>query len=301
MLCIGLRPPGGLDAYLFQTTMKFNQPLQPVIDLDSAREIGQRLCAARQGRQLSVGDVANLLMASDRQVIGLEHADCSCFYNTRFYAKVADKYARLLGLEETPSTMLFIADADMQPKVLSQNSVAENQSLCVAAVDGAMAEAPVLGQLRKGRSRLVLATLVMGITVCGLLALSSLDYASAVEPVLSSQTSIDPPQVQAVAEPVAVQSENPVAQGEVLLAFHAPCWVKVVPIRGNAEEKMYEAGESARLTLANLQTLIVGNVKAVELQSLEGRFNLVSLAASGNNVARVGGEQLAQVVGDLRR
>lgn len=280
--------------------MKFAQPPLPVIDPNCARDVGLRLFAARQARQLSVRDVGNHLKASDRQVIGLERGDCTPFYNSKFFANAADSYAKLLDLEVKPSTMLFAADSDVRVAVSDATHAVENQSGFAAADGEPMAAAHILRD-RKQRKRLAFAALVVAVMVGGPLTLSSLGDAGTTEPVSPHQPAIAPMQIQDAAAMVVTDAATGVPSGDVVLTFNAPCWVKVVPVHGASPEKTYAAGESVQLQLANLQTLVVGNVGAVEMKAAHGNIDLQSFADSGKNVVRISGAQIVQLDSDRGR
>lgn len=280
--------------------MKFAQPTLPVIDPNCARDVGLRLFAARQARELSVRDVANHLKASDRQVRGLERGDHATFYNTKFYAKAADGYARFVELDIRPSAMLFVAATEAQLGVADISDAGEHQGLSVGAVGDTMAVTTAIRQCNV-RKRLAFAALVVAVVVGGPLTLSSLGDAGTTEPVSTHRPAIAPMQIQDAAAMVVTDAATGVPSGDVVLTFNAPCWVKVVPVHGASPEKTYVAGESVQLQLANLQTLVVGNVRAVEMKAAHGNINLQSFADSGNNVVRISGAQIARLDSDLGR
>lgn len=80
------------------------------INVDKARALGVRFCGERNSRKLSTQDVADLLLLSKLQIIGLETGDMKSFYSAKMYGQAADKYAMQLGFDDKPSDSLFETD-----------------------------------------------------------------------------------------------------------------------------------------------------------------------------------------------
>jgi cytoskeletal protein RodZ len=85
--------------------------------------IGAQLADARMSLQVSVEDVASKLMLSRGQVVGLEQADASAFYNHAYFLKALRKYMAYIGmsqdlLDEEPddSYGLRMTLAEMPPR-----------------------------------------------------------------------------------------------------------------------------------------------------------------------------------------
>jgi transcriptional regulator with XRE-family HTH domain len=86
--------------------------------------IGAQLAAGRETRELSVEAVASKLMLSRGQVLGLEQADTTPFYNTEFFLRGLRKYMAFVNLpadlleddeEEEEEGGLRLLLADMGP------------------------------------------------------------------------------------------------------------------------------------------------------------------------------------------
>lgn len=91
--------------------MKIDQARKRLeINIDKARALGVRFCGERNARKLSTQDVADLLLLSKLQVIGLETGDMKSFYSAKMYGQSADKYAKQLGFNDKPSDSLFETD-----------------------------------------------------------------------------------------------------------------------------------------------------------------------------------------------
>lgn len=88
--------------------MKFDPPKnRPEIDLDKARALGIRFCGERNARNISAQEMADHLMLSKLQIVGLETGDIKSFYSAKMYAQSADKYAKFLNFADIPSEHLF--------------------------------------------------------------------------------------------------------------------------------------------------------------------------------------------------
>jgi Domain of unknown function (DUF4115) len=77
---------------------------------DSCRTIGAHLTAARETGQLSVEALASKLLLSKGQILGLEQADPSAFYNVDYYLRALRKYMAFMGV---PSYLL-VEDEDAE-------------------------------------------------------------------------------------------------------------------------------------------------------------------------------------------
>ena len=69
-----------------------------LVDEDCAKKLGLQLNAARLERGLAVEDLADALLFSKAQIVGLESADFSKFYSNRLYAQQARKYCEYIGV-----------------------------------------------------------------------------------------------------------------------------------------------------------------------------------------------------------
>ena len=88
----------------------------------ACRVIGAQLAAARDVRQLSIEAAASKLLLSRGQVLGLEQADTTPFYNTTFFLRGLRKYMAFMDIpqdllvddeeehEEEGALRLFLAD-----------------------------------------------------------------------------------------------------------------------------------------------------------------------------------------------
>lgn len=110
------------------------------------RAIGAQLAAARETRQISVDSIASKLLLSKGQVLGLEHANPSAFYNTTFFIRGLRKYMAAMQLppdllvedeEDADEDGLRLFLADVGP--VRTASPAQRLTLPIAAVAVAVA------------------------------------------------------------------------------------------------------------------------------------------------------------------
>jgi transcriptional regulator with XRE-family HTH domain len=86
------------------------------------RAIGAELAAVRQARQLSIETVASTLLLSKGQVVGLESAQASAFYNHDYFRRALRKYMRWADL---PVDVLDAPDEDEHEELRLQWGTAE--------------------------------------------------------------------------------------------------------------------------------------------------------------------------------
>ena len=89
------------------------------INLDKATAWGLRFSKERCARKLSTQDVADALLLSTQQIVGLENSNLQSFYNAKFFMQAADKYANYLGFEDQPSRCLFTTGGQCPPAELA--------------------------------------------------------------------------------------------------------------------------------------------------------------------------------------
>jgi cytoskeletal protein RodZ len=78
--------------------------------------------------------------------------------------------------------------------------------------------------------------------------------------------------------------------------FTAPCWVQITSSDGQVIERLYQVAEMLHLNLDQIASLVIGNVAGA--QALTDRGNPIDFNAfaSGGNVARINGQDLASLV-----
>lgn len=125
-----------------------SQP-RPQINPECTRTLGAQLREARELRKLSTQDVADKLLFSKNQVIGLEAGELKYFYGTKLYAQAADKYAAFMELPQCPSAILFdfgcpedtAIEAIAEAPAAAQKSSAPDTTVEPVVVEAAIAEA----------------------------------------------------------------------------------------------------------------------------------------------------------------
>lgn len=78
------------------------------LDEEVCATIGRQLAAARQSRRQSLGDVAERLLLSPRQVQGMETAEHDAFYSAEFYVTALRKYHAFFDLDPTPIDQVLV-------------------------------------------------------------------------------------------------------------------------------------------------------------------------------------------------
>ena len=280
--------------------MKLIDPGQrPEINQEIAGLLGSQLNAARNDLKLSITEVADKLLLSKQQVEGLETADLKSFYGSRLFAQAADKYAALLGLDETPSMILF--DRQTAQTEISPESMIKE----VSAIAGC---APTnLIQNPSSRKPLITAIVALCTIAIGGLFLYEPTRTIQVVPVQPSSTPQDPakadlqpsistPATQIISEnAVKADQAKATPQGQITLSLNNSSWIQTVELNGTRREKIYHAGDTLDLDPAKLQALIIGNVKAVQVKGPNGDISMSAFATPGSQVARLIGPQIHQL------
>ncbi len=92
---------------------------RPTLDEAVCARIGRELTAERASRQWTIGEVAERLLLSPRQVQGMEGADRDAFYSAEFYVTALRKYHALLGLSSSLIDQVLVPaglpDASLPP------------------------------------------------------------------------------------------------------------------------------------------------------------------------------------------
>lgn len=294
-------------------------PKRPEINLDKAKALGLRFCAERNARNLSHQDIADELLLSKLQAIGLENADLKSFYSAKMFAQAADKFAKYLGFEDKPSEGLFASRDESAPTALVVEPIAEDLAAEEVIAEPVIADALVATTAKKSRSfRTAFVTLLTaGVVVALYLAIRTTPTTAApqpepstkaVEPAAPTPTaetaSPQPPAEKAEplkTEPVkSVAIEKPsttesVTAGHIQIKFNESSWVQSVDKNGSKQEKVYRSGDALDLEPAKLQALVIGNASAVAVNGSKGAVSLKPYIAPGSQVARIIGSDIRKL------
>ena len=310
--------------------MKLMEPKhRPGIDLHQAHSLGIRFCAERNARKLSIPEVADALLLSKQQVVGLEIGDLKSFYGAKLYAQAADKYAVFLAFAEKPSaTLLLSCNADTVT-VDALEASTKNASASMAQPEAVVATsgetidistpASVNAVPRRNRmmNRFVLVTAL--IAVAGIVVYTQPTRPGAVS---TQQPPSPPAQANEVAQPATLTQQtreqtpapiespsekpevaassaddvkNVVPDGRIELTFSGASWVQAVDKNGSKQEKMYHNGDRLELNPGQLQALIIGNSNAVSINTAKGKIDLKPYIGQGSQVARIIGPDIRQL------
>ena len=304
--------------------------LRPEINLDNAKALGLRFCTERNARRESQQDIADALLLSKLQIIGLETGDKKSFYSAKMFGQAADKYAAYLSFEDKPSATLFSTNNDnpdnsvahiIEP-VTTEEAPIEVEEAFIANVEALSSDALP----RKSRSfKTALLAIVAGsVIIIGYLAVPTEPTAAAPqpEPVLKAAEASPPhnailipaqtaaatptPTAQAQAEqkePVKTEAvtkqtqteTSSVATGHILIKFSGSSWVQTVEKNGGKQEKIYKAGDTLDLEPAKLQALVIGNASSVTVSDSKADVSLKPYVASGSQVARIIGPDIRKL------
>ena len=294
----------------------------PVVDTDKARQLGMRLRCARESQACNPEDMADKLLLSKQQVLGLEAGEHTCFYGTKLYAQAADKYAALLQLDFRPSEQLFTAPKDEVAPVKPQQSITATTTAAIPIAPETprenITDNTVSNPAPRWMLRLTISAVVLvAVTIVGLAIFeqqsASPQRASLTQPLQNKASESQsapapepaaPPAVTpaAPAEPekpaLATSPSQPLAKddalptGSIRITFSGASWVQVVNSNGQKQERTYRDGESLVIQPEKLQALIIGNASVVSVSSNTGEIRLSPYVSAGSQVARLIGPQI---------
>lgn len=309
--------------------------LRPEINPYKAKALGLRFCTERNARRETQQDIADALLLSKLQIIGLETGDKKSFYSAKIFGQAADKYAAYLSFEDKPSATLFSTNIDnrdnsvahiIEPVAAEEAPIAVEEAV-IANVEALSSDAPP----RKSRSfKSALLTIVAGsVIIVGHLAVRTEPTAAAPQPEpvakateVSHPASAIPTSAEATAaipapttkaqaeqkepaktEPAKTEaatkqthtSMGSITPGHILIKFSSSSWVQTVDKNGGKQEKIYKAGDTLDLEPAKLQALVIGNASSVSVSDSKADVSLKPYVASGSQVARIIGPDIRKL------
>lgn len=309
--------------------------LRPEINLDKAKALGLRFCAERNARRESQQDIADALLLSKLQIIGLETGDKKSFYSAKMFGQAADKYAAYLSFEDKPSATLFSTNNDNRDNsvahiiepVATEKAPIEVEEAFIANVEAQSSDA----RPRKSRSfkTALLAIVAVSVIIVAYLAVRTEPTVAAPQPEpVAKAAEVSPPpnaiptptetaaatptptaQAQAEqkepakTEPVKTEAvtkqtqtaTSSVATGHILIKFSGSSWVQTVDKNGGKQEKIYKAGDTLDLEPTKLQALVIGNASSVSVSDSKADVSLKPYVASGSQVARIIGPDIRKL------
>ena len=257
------------------------------LNIEQAQNIGRLLQESREKLQLPIQEVADKLLLSKQQILGLEAGEIKNFYGARLYAQAADKYAAYLSLSMVPSELLFEATQKAATDTINPED-AQTSSVNVEDRSSDEKAKPVRSS-NKIWVGLGLLGLIAG-TISVLIA-TRVDTPTKTEPLAAPPNNLP---LTAVPAPEATTNSD-IAPGTVQLHFSGTSWVQVVDANGTKHEKMYHQNDKLDLDPAKLQALIIGNASAVTLSNNEGEISLKAYIGSGSKVARIIGTKIRKL------
>lgn len=289
-----------------------NKSKQPSLNLDIARNLGALLRSGRESENLTPQEVADKLLFSKAQVLGLEAGETHFFYGNRLFAQCADKYATFLGLTELPSkTLLAIDNA---PVVCEPNTTAEATSIeagvtapvvqDVALAVQADTDETIIAMPSKRRS--IRPFIIIAVSVVGLFVIATILWQTEpkiTESVVAAQPVVTAPPVATTPSPEphlsqsqpTTEKKEQIPSGSIKLSFSGSSWVQVVETNGTRKDKTHKAGDTLILEPKKLQALVIGNAKVVKVTSEQGEIRVNGYMAPGSQVARIIGDNVRQL------
>jgi cytoskeletal protein RodZ len=282
---------------------------RPEININYAQALGENFRAHRENLKLSLQEVADKLLLSKNQILGLETGDPEKFYGNKLFAQAADKYAAFINLDSKPSIELLEIVSETEPPIICNellNSEPEPKN------------GPTSHQKLRTSKHFSIKQLIsfgaLFIAGIGILSTQFLTNKSQNEQEVASNkdsgapVSADPPptpiETTSTAEKMATETSPAPAQkdneadvktGFIRIEFNGNSWVQIVQTNGTKQEKMYHRGDVLDLEPGKLQALIIGNVSVVETHNREAAINLKPYVASDSQVARIIGPDIRKL------
>lgn len=278
-----------------------NKPIQPSLNLDVARNLGSLLRSGRESVNLTPQEVADKLLFSKAQVLGLETGETHFFYGNRLFAQCADKYAAFLGLTEHPSATLLatddvavVCDQTGATNIKAELTTPMVQDVAIAApVD---TEASVISTPSKRNIRCLI--LAFAVAALGIFVVASILWNTAdpkfTEPVVSAPpaTAVPSPEPPLPQPQPTTEKKEQIPSVSIKLSFSGSSWVQVVETNRTRKDKTYKAGDTLTLEPKKLQALVIGNSKVVMVSSDQGNVSIKGFIAPGSQVARIIGDNV---------
>lgn len=187
----------------------------PVVESRPEVSVGLVLRQARESRQMSVADVAQLLKISYRQVDALENDNWSALPGQTFVLGFIRNYARLLHLDPTP--LLQQIKAAQTP---------DNPNIVLPEASAASLPQPGQGK-RRDLAAVAGAALMVGVAVAAYFLVPADFWQSAPEPEPVAETAAEPEPEQAF--PPAAPAEANAADGAAPVAADSAAAAAVPP------------------------------------------------------------------------
>lgn len=92
--------------------------------------------------------------------------------------------------------------------------------------------------------------------------------------------------VESAAKPASGAVSQP-TQPTMRIDFNADCWVSLQTVEGKKEDRIYKAGETLSVPLANVSTLVLGNAPAAKVFFADRQVDIMSKGLTYGNVTRL--------------
>lgn len=283
-----------------------------VLDETALRVLGAQLKQAREAQNTSVADMADKLLMSKNQILGIEQGEMlHFFYSPRHFLQMVRKYCDLLDIP-FPDTLIIdgtplAGDVSVPPPIqeITPPVVLREPAPAASLSSATPTEKKHVTQQATGKR-----PLFWGATLVTLLLLTiwlgspwgkepsprnqevakhepteqskavdaSSDKPEKTESVIAEPTlpaPIQPAQASATSAPFAI------------LATHAPCWVQLNYTDGKKHQEVYPPNTTLAFKKGELAGIIIGDLNAASLSVSGNKVDLRKYQKPDSNVARI--------------
>jgi transcriptional regulator with XRE-family HTH domain len=242
----------------------------------------------REARELTVEQIASRLMLSKSQVLGLERADASSFYNSAYFLRGLRRYMAFAGVPE-----------DELNESLEEDQEDDGFRLMLAEpVSRTPVNAP--GPALSWRTVQVAAAAAV-VTVLGIGAYRTFPAATSgpdtvaleASALLPSYPTMDTQMAQPAARPVPTSGTEPADTSTVRISVGKPTWVFIRYPDDRVIERRLEAGEALQVGPLPVY-LALGTADSVELRVEDRPVSLTPFIKDGQ--VRITRPELAKLI-----
>lgn len=304
------------------------------LDEEYARQVGSILRELRESSGDPIESIGNAMLLTASQIEGLERYELKCFYGTRIFAKMLQKYAKRLNYSLdmdrlTLSRGLLVGEYDVMPNVNGSQDMlgrAISRVFCERTprfsgkrirLKDAWGYAFPWHPLRWAKSRLRKSSamrfmLYVSVALIGVSSSMQWDELKCLlSQCVSVSRSIDAPTETTMNEMEAGKAhdgvgkseisaaaiDKPIGLGKIVLETTAACWIQLNFADGKTRQSVYPAGTRLEFSYGELSGMIIGNVPAARLMVNRNVISLAGYQKPDTNVARLLGSDAVHVFG----
>lgn len=239
------------------------------IDLNYAQEFGSLLKNIREGKGLSLHDVANALVLSDRQIQCLETGGVNAFYGLIIFVTALNKYADFFGVKPNKD-MLVLEGAPLAGTIPNCPATVE-PSTSAAAESTIATSSNVRLKINPKRNCFKTKTSpnwVVRLAIAMIAIVALMNY-TPISSWFSQRYVVAEPQIENPKKSPASRTESAPKirhdQNEIVMSFDGKSWVQIVFLDGRVIEKTYNNSDTESFNLDRLKSLTIGNTRVTSL------------------------------------